>query len=550
MTMDGPDVATPIAAPLRSGRWWLPALIVTLIGLLYAVAAARGGAFYWSDGSRHAMDGAIIHDFVRAMPIHQPVDWLFAYYHQYPAIALGFYPPAHSFELAFIYAIFGVSQVSANILNGLHAAAMALAMFLLCRRTSNIAMSLAGTVLLMLTPELLFWGRQPMLELGMLTYMMWASLFALRYLDGSRTRDLAWAALLLVVAIYSKQTAIVFAPAFLIALFYRFGWRWIARPQIWITLAAVALLLIPLVILQLKFGDFNVKTVVHRDDIGIARDSLEYWTFYIGAAAEGLGWAVWALAAAAIAALCMPGNARNPASRFRNVDALLMSGWLLFGYILLCIISLKETRHEQLILPPLVYLAVRLADAGLRGKARYVVPIAASLLAICWLPFLPIPRATGLGEAADRAVALTPPHGRIAAYVYRDGNFIFGVRSRHEDKDITVLRIDKLLLDMTVMPGLGMSTRYDQASPDDIARLLIERGASVVVVQRDLWADRPSVQALYRAMRSKNFRYVSSVKLDTHEPDYHKIADIYQTVAPLPKTPLAPDAKPSMIGGT
>ncbi len=81
------------------------------------------------------------------------------------------------------------------------------------------------------------------------------------------------------------------------------------------------------------------------------------------------------------------------------------------------------------------------------------------------------------------------PHDGLVVYSgYRDGNLIFDLAAIRGRSDITIVRVDKLLLTVPV----GERRRGVRQADDDeaaIARMLRGLGASYLVVQPGFWSD-------------------------------------------------------------
>src|SRR5215831_12207882 len=91
---------------------------IFFLGLLALVAGMYGslpkhGDIWWSDASRNALNGAFVLDFLRAAPFRHPVEFAYDYYRQWPALTILFYPPLFYVVLAGVYAVLGVSEASA-----------------------------------------------------------------------------------------------------------------------------------------------------------------------------------------------------------------------------------------------------------------------------------------------------------------------------------------------------------------------------------------------------------------------------------------------------
>lgn len=94
-------------------------LVLGCVALLFA-QAPHGGAFYWSDSPRHALNGVFVMDLIKAMPLDDPTGYAYRYYAQYPALTILFYPPLFYAISAPFYAVLGVSHETALLVVALH----------------------------------------------------------------------------------------------------------------------------------------------------------------------------------------------------------------------------------------------------------------------------------------------------------------------------------------------------------------------------------------------------------------------------------------------
>lgn len=90
-------------------------LLLTIAVFLLFKTSPRAGDFWFSDASRHAMDGVFYYDLIRAMPVTHWKQWAMDYYIQYPAVSVLFYPPLFALAEALFYALFGVSHSTAQL---------------------------------------------------------------------------------------------------------------------------------------------------------------------------------------------------------------------------------------------------------------------------------------------------------------------------------------------------------------------------------------------------------------------------------------------------
>ena len=101
------------AAWSRTDALYLLFLLITL-ALILGPALDVGG-FWWTDESRHAMDGIYILDVFRDRPFFNLYEYTVQYFARYPALGLSWYPPFFAFIESLVYAVIGISEFSARV---------------------------------------------------------------------------------------------------------------------------------------------------------------------------------------------------------------------------------------------------------------------------------------------------------------------------------------------------------------------------------------------------------------------------------------------------
>ena len=196
----------------------MAALVVVLAVILLFLQAPADGAFYWSDAPRHALNGVFIKDLLLAAPIKDPAAYAYAYYARYPALTVLFYPPLFYFLSAPLYLLLGVSHQTALLAVFLHYVAFGIGCYRLGLFWLRPAMALLFALVLLAAPEIAFWGRQVMLEIPAFAFLVWSAVALTSYRRTGRTPMLYLAALLLVLAMYTKISTAFLAPVFALVL--------------------------------------------------------------------------------------------------------------------------------------------------------------------------------------------------------------------------------------------------------------------------------------------------------------------------------------------
>ena len=485
------------AAAARVLRRLAPPLAILAAACALFVTSPVAGDFSWSDAPRHALNGAFVLDFMRALPWRHPAQWAAAYYLQYPALSILFYPPLFYAVEATVFAVFGVSHWAAQLTVAGFAAALGFGVYRMARLWLPRGVALGSALMLMGAPGFAFWGRQVMLDIPACALLVWGVYCFARFLGRDRTRDLALAVALLLAALYTKYNVVFVAPVLLAALLRARGADVVSDRRIWMATGAASLFMVPAILLNLKFGAVNFQSVADHPG-EFSRWSLEAWLFYPGLLPELLGWPV-VLASAAEAGLL----AVRKETRLAGWPSWLLLGWLVAGYAFFTAISVREPRHVLTALVPLAIFA-GLALDRLPRRAGGPAALALGVFTLGWsIAFDPVPVIEGHRQMADYVADFAPPKTIILFSGYRDGNFIFDLRTREDRRDLSVIRADKLLLRIAVERPRGVGEA--NLSEDQIAAEIRDLGVGLIVAEDGFWNDLPEMKRLENVLQRPDF---------------------------------------------
>lgn len=476
---------------------------VAIIGAAGALLATTplGGDFAWSDAPRHALNGAFLKDLVAALPRH-PVAWAEAYYLQYPALSILFYPPLFYVFEAVAFALLGVTQFAAQLTVACFYALLGIGLYRLTRLWASRSAALGAALMLMGAPDFALWGRQVMLDVPATAWLVWGVYAFARFLRFDRGRDLAISATLLLAALYTKYNIVFIAAVLLLTLIAARGRAFVADRRLWWTVAAGIIGVIPAVILLLTFGSANLQSAA--DLTGeLPRWSLAAWSYYPALLPQIVGWPVLALATVGLGLLI----ARR-LTALEGWPTWLLIGWALVGYAFFTAIAVREPRHIMTAVPPLVVLAACALDQILPRQLGGLVALAVGVGVFGWtIAYDPVPTVIGYKQMADYVADRVPADARVLFSGYRDGNFIFDLRMREDRRDISTIRADKLLLRVAIerRRGVGEAT-YSQAQ---IAALIRNLGIDLVVAQDGFWDDLAEMHRLAGVLARPDFTAVA-----------------------------------------
>jgi hypothetical protein len=511
--------------------WSIASVLVLMAVALLFLGAPDGGAFYWSDSPRHALNGVFVMDLLRDLPLDDPAGYAYRYYAQYPALTILFYPPLFYAISAPFYALFGVSQEVALLVVALHYVAFGLGCWRLARFWLDSPGALAFALLMLVLPEIAFWGRQVMLEVPAFAFLVWSAVgFLKHWREGSRA-GLYWAAALLVLAMYTKISVAYVGLVYAILLLWRHRLALFRQRDAWAVLVLSAVGLIPLVVLTLKFGQANVQSVGGVADAVASRASLDGWLWYARQFPGQLG---WPLLVTGLAGLVWALARQRQAPWFAGVRFWLL--WLVVGYVFYSLIDLKEARHSVYLLPALVFFAVGAAQALLpRPYSSAALLVLLSATAAITVFTRPVYYVDGYARAVDEITKLAPKDSVVLFSGYRDGAFIFNLREREDRRDLSVLRADKILLSLAVRRELGVEEK--PMTDEQLAQLINDSGVHYVVTQPGFWTDLEAMRRFERVVTSPQFELVARIPTPANFNAHESELVIYRNLGPVGPKP-------------
>ena len=513
--MSGPETLS-IRAPERLLAW---VLVLGCVALLFA-QAPHGGAFYWSDSPRHALNGVFVMDLIKAMPLDDPTGYAYRYYAQYPALTILFYPPLFYAISAPFYAVLGVSHETALLVVALHYLALGLGCWRLARYWLPAAPSLAFAALVLWLPEVAFWGRQVMLEVPAFAFLVWSAVAVVAYLRGGPPRWLYLGAALLVLGMYTKISVAYMGLVYAALIAQRDGWAVLRNRHHWRVAALAFLGLLPLAVLTLKFGQANMQSVTGVADAVASRTSWQGWVWYLQQIPSQAGWPLTVLG---LAGAIMAAWRRMPGLSF---------WWLGFGvgYLFFSSIDLKEARHSVFLLPSVVFFAVLLLHTLVLPRLGHWAVPALMLLVFATAGLTvwtrPVFYVQGYAQAAAEVARLAPRGSTVMFSGYRDGSFVFNVRALKSRRDLHVMRADKLLLGVAVRRELGVEQKGHTEA--DIAEAINANGVHYVVMQPGFWTDLEAMQRFERVMSSEQFEEVARIATPANHKAHETELVIYR----------------------
>jgi 4-amino-4-deoxy-L-arabinose transferase-like glycosyltransferase len=519
------------ATPSSNSKWWAfvcLAVLVLAVFLLFRTSPTQGD-FWWSDAPRHAMDGVFYYDMARAMPVTHLKQWAINYYLQYPAVTVLTYPPLFALVEALFFAVFGVSHATAQLTVSVFFLATAWGAYFLARRWLGRIPAFAAALLFIGTPAMVLWGRQVMLEIPTFAFLLWSAYFFFLYLDSNRPRFLYFVVLFVLAAAYTKQPAVFIVLPYLLTLYFVYRNGLFRRREFWWSAVLFVAGMLPLGIYTWLWGRANVQQAVGGGWVQHSRLSATTWSYV--ASYEWplqMGWVVLVLAVAYCIGCLVRKEWRLP-----KTALFFLIAWVASGYVFFTVIAVTSQRYTIFLIFPFALFAIL---AIVRFLPARLGPYVALVFAVSSFGYTlatsHVPRITGYRDAAQYVCSMAPPNSVVMFSGWRDGSFIFSVRSLPECKNLTVIRADKLLLRVAIHRDL-FGVKELGVAESNLKEMLGRFGVHYIVIEPDFWNDLQSMQMLVRILHQDQFKLLTTISAVNNREHNGSKLEIYENLAPL-----------------
>lgn len=482
----------------------------------------HAGEFWWTDESRHAMNGVFFFDLWRDMPWRAPYDYALQYFAQYPALALNWYPPFFPIVESVFFAVFGITEYSARLAVLGFALVGVTAWYAWARPIWGREAAILSCLLYLTAPGVLDWSRSVMLEVPAIAMIIVSILAFDRYLGDPTLKRAGLAGLALGCMLLLKQTTVIILPALLAYALLAGRGRLLWRREALLAYIMVTTVIAILTVHALKFGSTPVSLLA--DQFGSNSSqlfSLRRW---------GLFWsALWNVCELPFITAILVGTALWLQARSRPQDYLLIL-WFGASYLFTSIVigsgEGNVPRYTMYALPPLALLACMplnpmvVANSNIRRVAFVLLAaLAAWNSYTAWAK--PHPFVSGYEQAAE-FVAQQEDTGLILFAGKHDGNFIFHLRALDPEKNKAVLRADKILVSMAVQKVFGMVSYV--SSEEDVVRLIDRFGIGTIVIESRDVVDLPEFKLLAKTLEDQRFQMIKEIPVTTNLAEFSNLS--------------------------
>jgi len=441
--------------------FWLliSTLIVADVILLFPEAIKE--RIFPYDGALFAANGAFFLSAFKDLSnvISSPANWMWDYYHQYPALFIRRHPPIFGLVESVMFAVFGISAVTAKLTIHLFSISWIIGWFFALRKMFKDEFTAFFTTLLMLTlPMSVSLGSSVRADIPSMMFFAWGCYFFACYAESAEKKHkyAILTALFLSCSLYTYQL-----PMFgVIALFlYMVATDWkdlFKRSDFYMGAILFILLMLPLVIFTLKFASANVGGIVGEIDKDFlafvpvqSKLTVSYWVFYLKEICKHYP--------LYIAGLILWSLSKIISRRFRKYELFFLL-WFLIGYIGFSIIPSKGPRyayHFVIAALPLTVIGIKdclklLTHKWISEKQLATLTIIPILILFFWntagISMAKPPYVQGV----DKAVRLILSEEESPSILYHgafESAFIFYVRKYDDKRNARVMRTANELSD-------------------------------------------------------------------------------------------------------
>lgn len=497
--MDAARSAARLRARLALAAMCLLGAILVSTGITDESAVSLDG-----DMPHYLMNGVFIQDLLRDLPLRAPMEWAQRYYARYPALSLGHHPILPAFAEAPLFLLFGVSVFSARLSTVCAFVLMLALWFQLIRKKYDTVTAVFSSLLLISSPGLVALCQTVLSEPFTLCLIVVSVYLMHRYCETERPVYAAAFVGSVVLSAYAKHLAIVVFPVYAFQFVSAFGMRRLLRRSTLLALAAIALGLLPLIPLTLKYSQFNIMivtrfvTVNRLSGRNLARFAPGLWSGELRVT---------------VPLMALAGAATLGALFRRDRRIVLFIVWVAAVFVGLAMVGVRNDRFFCYWLPAFSALGAAVLHLGSRARWRavWMLLLTGTIGYQTWLGARDLSKptraaarlagATGYEEAAQYVAENRTGETVLYSAAVDTGYFVFFVRKHDPSREMVVLRADKLL---TTSRMRISSFERRIVGPEEILPMLQRFGVGYVVMEDVPHAEGP-LQWLQQIVQTEDF---------------------------------------------
>ncbi|MCP5428282.1 MAG: glycosyltransferase family 39 protein [Chromatiaceae bacterium] len=489
-------------------------LLLSVASLLFGVAI-DAGEFWWTDESRHAMDGVFIMDVLKELPFNHLYDYAVQYFVRYPALGFTWYPPFFAFIESFFFYIFGVSEPIARL---------TVLFFCLCGLTAWYVWSMPiwgsltsffSGVFFVTNPLVLLWGRSVMLEIPAIAMVMLALLSFHYYLRSPTHIRSLLTGTVIAAALLTKQITVFILPLMIVYAYLAGEGRHLWSRKSLLAYFMTGLALVLLILHANKFGTTALGGFSQNIENIFSVKMIGFLTLNAKVIWEAYPFPLLMLAGIGLISGFYLNQVR------RNLFCI---AWLIIWYVFFTLFDHQFNnllRYTLYLTPALGILTANTLALLPAPSVYHKIGLTIATLLFAGYGYSGLrtehQMLSGYKEAA-RFILENNNEGTVLFCCKNDGNFTFHIKQGDSERKQIILRADKILVSYVVHKSFGVKVYVESAS--DIYSLLDKYGVGLIVAEDNDLVGLPEFKLLLDTLKSDKFDKLSSIELVSNVPDF------------------------------
>jgi Dolichyl-phosphate-mannose-protein mannosyltransferase len=228
--------------------------LIVVIVLQILSGAYRAEFSGYPDEPAHYVTSLMLRNYISEFNFSSPLHFAQDYYHHYPKVALGHWPPVFYIVQAFWMLLFSASRPSIRLEIAVTTALLAWSIFRECRRSMGINAGILAGALLVCLPLIQTYTNEEMAEGLLVLFCFWACIHFARYLESERWLNSFYFGVLSSLAVLTKGNGWLLALVPPLAVILTRKYAVLTRQSFWIAPLTVSLLCLPWQIMTMRLA--------------------------------------------------------------------------------------------------------------------------------------------------------------------------------------------------------------------------------------------------------------------------------------------------------
>jgi hypothetical protein len=496
-------------------RHWACILLICVVSIIVSAKGItdESNVSLQGDMPRYMMNGVFFYDLIRDLPLDNIPEYAVRYFARYPALSLGHHPLIPSLALVPFYAIFGLSVFSARLMVVIFMLLAGVIWFKSIASIYDEKIAVLSSLLFITSPSIVHYSRIVMSEIPCLTTIIISVFSLIKFCELGKKRYLLAFLFFSSMSIYAKHIAIYMFPFYIIYFIMHKGIKRLFKKDLIIAFIFIMIIILPLIPITLKFSQFNLALVKQQINFTSSKKIpwLGFYYYYKPILQQHLTLPVLLLSLISIVTSIFQKKKEN----------MLFIIWILLFSFLCVYIGGPPARDSIYLIPAFCIMAATIVN-DFRKQLLKAFLSALIILITCYQFVLALQSdmgyAVGYEEAAKYVIDNWKGDSVLYSSAVDTGYFVFFIRKHDPNKNLVVLRADKILATSRMRRIIEDLIK----SPNEIYDILNKFGISHVIME-DLKYRSPALEMLREEVRSDMFVLKKRIPIQSR---YSRLKDV------------------------